>query len=262
MSDKYEKVKSSILIAIQQNQPAPIDANIVIEAADRDDLVFLQRLQVYQLLRINIRIYDELVGLSKYSDLRPKTKRTTSDFLKTVQGRLDYTPPSSQTIRALNSLVPLIPREIAKYAVTKFIDSLLEKYELLKKGAANLTQRELTIISNAYPKNLGPLKSGCEERYLELVDQLNMPEFDEEAYFNDVNNRLNEYWKDINNVKEKYGDNLAGNIQNITIDLEFIKQKMHTTDVSFVAWAIEQGMQPFSMDSDVEWLFTFHGLKN
>ncbi len=260
MTDKYERVKSQILSAIQQHQPVPIDTNVVIEAAERRDAAFIQILQAYDLLAIHVEIYDEIVAQMRKGKYDNRTKNLVENFLKVTQKNIDYSAPPEQTLAELNRIVSLIPRKLASYATIEFIDLLIKKYEVQEQSAGNLQKSDLSREKEEYTKGEELLKSKCEERYLELIDTLKLSELeevlDEKMYFKEVENKIREQLKDINAILDKKD----ANITSIKEGLLGLKTKLYETDINYTAWAVDQGMHPFSMDSDVEWLFAIHAM--
>jgi hypothetical protein len=258
MGDKtYESKKAQILNDVRENKEVGLDSNIIVAAAQRNDGAFLKQLKNYARFKVAIEIFHELIGLSFNSKFDSQTKSILKEFCKGLEGRT-YVRRSEEVVKRLYKFVPLLPRRIATYAVIKFVDRLIQKYCELEKQP--LSQQVLLAISRSYLEGVSSIKVDCEEKYLELMDELNLPAPDEKAYFEEVEKNINLQLKEIQVMLATLREN-KGNISIISAKLKEFKQKTYDADVKHAAGAIEQGTQGHSMDSDVLWLFTFHGLR-
>jgi len=157
----------------------------------------------------------------------------------------------------LNELTPLLPRCVANNVLIKFVEALILRYQKFRDRIAIITEPELKDVQKKYEEEVQTLRSQCENLYFELIDKLGIAEFDEKAYFKEVNKFLE---IGLNEIQQAVIES-RGDINNVILKLSEFKNKTYNVDIRFVAQTIATGAQGISMDSDVIWLFTFYALR-
>lgn len=256
--DKYEKVREQILIQIQQNLPCDADTNVIIEAAKRREIDFLQKFKSYSQLRISTAALNELKGKSDNVEMDTKTKSLIKEFCKGSEGRT-Y-DPSPETVQEISKFIPLLPRCIATFAVSKFVENLIANYQRL--AGKVLTQQDYLSISKSYEKGREQLKVDCETEFLRLKDKLIEGNVDRNKYFKEIEKFLNQQLADIQGTLSFALQQKGDKISFVIIKLKEYKTKKMASDAAIAANSVEQGVKNSnSTDSDVYWLFTFYGLR-
>lgn len=256
---RYEQQKKAIEGLFEENKLVLADTNVLIFAAE-NDYDFLQELQTNNLFKpTNINL-NEIYGLTTYGRLGGRTAKRLQKFADAVQRRQISVP--IEQVHAIEDelyeLAPLLPRSVAHHVVIKFVEQLIDQYAALQRQAAQLAPEQLKAISKSYQESVKKLPAQAEDHYFNLIDELDIPEFDEDVYFEEVNKFITNAINDIQNAVTRSG----GDIRAVIRTLDQFKNKTHNNDIRMVAQAITQGTKTVSMDSDVRWLFAFYALRN
>jgi len=255
----YEEEKQKALNIISKGDTVIVDTNIVVGAATRGDSEFLGKLIAYKKFFLTTVNVNEIYGLSANKDFEEETKQILKNFLKDMRGRVIRV--SKEEVKRIENILytfaPLLPRSVASYVLIDFVDGLIGRYEQITK-LKSIPDEIYKVLIQKYKQEVAELGEKCEIRYVGLIEELGIAEFNEKPYFRDIRVIIATGLKEIDEAVIRSG----GKIEVIISELEKFKKKTHDSDIRHVAQKISAGATKVSEDSDVKWLFTFYALRS